>query len=194
MSDQEARQERGSPTSPPSGGPPPEHAAAGSGPDVDTGADNTAGNGSGGGTEFAGRIAELEDQRLRALADADNARKKCAGRVARAEADTKARVAGMWLPVVDSLERALSHAEADPGAIVEGVQAVWQEAVGVLGRLGFARHDELGASFDPARHEAIASRPDPSAPDGSVVEVIRPGYGEGDSQLRPAQVVVARAE
>ena len=47
-------------------------------------------------------------------------------------------------------------------------------------------------AFDPVRHDAVAVRDAAGAADGSVVEVIRPGYGEGDHQLRPAQVVVAR--
>jgi molecular chaperone GrpE len=63
----------------------------------------------------------------------------------------------------------------------------------VLSRLGLPRRDDRGTMFDPARHEAIASRPAAGAADGSVVEVIRLGYGEGDHQLRPAQVVVARS-
>jgi len=140
------------------------------------------------------RIAELEDLRLRALADLDNMRKKCASQVSRAEAETRARVALQWLPVVDNLERALAHAQADPGSIVDGVQAVRNQAVSVLAQLGYPRRDDdLGAEFDPARHEAIASRPDPAVPEGSIVEVVAPGYGEGDRQLRPAQVVVARS-
>ena len=141
------------------------------------------------------RIAELEDLRLRALADLDNMRKKCASQVSRAEAETRARVALQWLPVVDNLERALAHAQADPGSIVDGVRAVRNQAVSVLAQLGFARRDDdLGAEFDPVRHEAIASREDPSAPEGSIVEIVAPGYGEGDRQLRPAQVVVARSD
>jgi molecular chaperone GrpE len=139
------------------------------------------------------RIAELEDLRLRALADLDNTRKKCAGLVSRAEADARAKVALQWLPVVDNLERALAHAQADPGSIVEGIKAVRNQAVNVLTQLGYPRRDDdLGAEFDPARHEAIASREDAEAAPGSVVEVIAPAYGEGDRQLRPAQVVVAR--
>jgi molecular chaperone GrpE len=141
------------------------------------------------------RIAELEDLRLRALADLDNMRKKCASQVSRAEAETRARVALQWLPVVDNLERALAHAQADPDAIVDGVKAVRNQAVSVLAQLGYPRRDDdLGAEFDPARHEAIASREDPSAPEGSIVEIVAPGYGEGDRQLRPAQVVVARSD
>ena len=46
--------------------------------------------------------------------------------------------------------------------------------------------------FDPYRHDAVASIPSAGAPPGTVVEVVHPAYGEGDRQLRPAQVVVAR--
>ena len=139
------------------------------------------------------RIAELEDLRMRALADLDNVRKRSADQVSRVEAETRAAVASEWLPVVDNLDRALAHSTADPASIIDGIRAVRAQALEVLARLGFPRRDDRGAKFDPARHEAIASRPDPGAEDGSVVEVIRPAYGEGDHQLRPAQVVVARA-
>ncbi|MFI5101161.1 MAG: nucleotide exchange factor GrpE [Actinomycetes bacterium] len=144
--------------------------------------------------ELTARIAELEDLRLRGLADLDNLRKRCAAQVRVAEAEASARVAAQWLPVVDNLERALAHAQADPGSIIEGVRAVRDQAAGVLAQLGFPRRDDLGARFDPARHEAIATRPDPEAPEGSVIEVVSPGYGEDDRQLRPAQVVVAKAD
>jgi molecular chaperone GrpE len=143
--------------------------------------------------ELTARVAELEDLRLRALADLDNLRKRCAAQVSRAEAETRAAVAREWLPVIDNLDRALAHSTADPAAIIDGVRAVRDQALGVLNRLGFPRRDDRGTRFDPSRHEAVASRPGPDAPDGSVVEVVRPAYGEGDHQLRPAQVVVARS-
>jgi molecular chaperone GrpE len=138
------------------------------------------------------RVAELEDQRLRALAEADNARKGCAAQVSRAEAEARAAVARKWLPVIDNLDLALVHATADPATIIEGVKAVRSQALDVLADLGFARRDDRGAVFDPTLHEAVASRPDPAAPADLVAEVIRPAYGEGDRQLRPAQVIVAR--
>ena len=142
--------------------------------------------------EQAARIAELEDARLRALADLDNMRKRCAAQVSRAEEEARAAVARQWLPVVDNLDLALAHAEADPATIIDGVEAVREQALDVLARLGFPRRDDRGARFDPARHEAVASRPDPGAEADMVAEVVRPAYGEGDHQLRPAQVVVAR--
>jgi molecular chaperone GrpE len=144
--------------------------------------------------ELRRQLAEAQDQRLRAVADADNARKRCAALLSRAEADTMARVTLRWLPVVDNLERALEHSAAEPTAIVAGVRAVRDQAQAVLAGLGFPRRDDTGVPFDPGRHEAVATRPDPAVPDGTVVEVARPAYGEGDHQLRPAQVVVARAD
>ena len=140
----------------------------------------------------AARIAELEDARLRALADLDNTRKRCAAQIRRAEEEARASVARQWLPVIDSLDLALAHATADPATIVDGVEAVREQALGVLARLGFPRRDDRGARFDPTRHEAVATRPDPGTEADMVAEVVRPGYGEGDHQLRPAQVVVAR--
>ena len=144
------------------------------------------------GADQAARISELEDSRLRALADLDNLRKRCAAQIHRAEEEATAAVARQWLPVIDSLDLALAHATSDPATIIDGIKAVREQALGVLARLGFPRRDDRGARFDPTRHEAVATRPDPGAEADLVAEVVRPGYGEGDQQLRPAQVVVAR--
>src|SRR5690349_22513475 len=93
-------------------------------------------------TALAARIAELEDQRLRALADLDNERKRCAVQVRRAVAETRAEVARQWLPVVDNLDRALAHSAADPTAIIDGIEAVRAQALEVLTRLGFPLRDD----------------------------------------------------
>lgn len=144
--------------------------------------------------ELRSRVSDAEDLRLRALADLDNFRKRCAGQVERATADARAAVAAEWLPVVDNLDRALEHSEADPDVIIEGVKSVRDQALRVLVSLGYPRRDDVGATFDPARHDAIAVQPDPGVAAGTVIQVVRPGYGNGDGQLRPAQVVVAKAE
>src|SRR5580704_1598986 len=126
-----------------------------------TGAAEDSGPGAGRGTDFptgpapepatagqaaqvagqAARIAELENLRLRALADLDNVRKRCAVQVSRAEADTRAAVAREWLPVVDNLDRALAHSTADPASIIDGIRAVRAQALEVLARLDFPRRD-----------------------------------------------------
>jgi molecular chaperone GrpE len=137
------------------------------------------------------RTADLEDRLRRALADADNMRKRCERQVVDARADERARVAAAWLPIVDNLERALEHADADSGAVIDGIRVVRDQAVALLGSLGFQRHDETDVPFDPQLHEAVSVLADGDAPAGTVLRVLHPGYGEGARQLRPAAVVVA---
>jgi molecular chaperone GrpE len=104
--------------------------------------------------------------------------------------DERRRVAAGWLPVVDNLDLALSHAGADETGIIEGIQAVREQALAVLADLGFPRREhDLGATFDPALHEAVGTV-QADAPPGTVVHVVRPGYGPDDRVLRPAGVVV----
>ncbi|MFF3677613.1 nucleotide exchange factor GrpE [Streptomyces sp. NPDC002120] len=144
--------------------------------------------------EYTTAILELEDRWRRALADLDNLRKRHARELERERAVERARTAAAFLPVLDNLELALTHAGADPGAIVEGIRAVRDQAVNVLELLGYPRHAETGVAFDPARHEVVGIVQDPDAAPGTVVEVLRPGYGDGERQLRPAAVTVAKRE
>ena len=110
--------------------------------------------------------------------------------LAREQAVERARVTAAWLPVLDNLELALAHADGDPAAVLAGVRAVRDQAVSLLATLGYTRHDETGVAFDPNRHEAISVAAG-DAPPGTVLQVLRPGYGDADRQLRPATVVVA---
>jgi molecular chaperone GrpE len=142
--------------------------------------------------EAEARIAELEDKWRRAVADLDNQRKRAARALDRERIGERARTSAEWLPVLDNLERALEHAGSEPGAVIQGVRSVLEQARGVITRLGFPRRDDLGEPFDPARHEAVSTVVGSGAPDGTVVHVVRPGYGNGETQLRPAQVVVAK--
>ena len=137
-------------------------------------------------------VVELEDRWRRALADLDNLRKRYARELDREREAERARVASAWLPVLDNLERALAHTGDERGSLVEGLRSVRDQAVGVLAALGYPRKDEVGVPFDPARHEAVSVVDDAEAAPGTVVRVLRPGYGEGERQLRPAAVVVAR--
>jgi molecular chaperone GrpE len=143
--------------------------------------------------ELQQQVSELEDRWRRALAEADNLRKRYERDSAQQRARERAQVAAAWLPVLDHLELALAHATANPTAIIDGVRGVRDQALAVLAGLGFPRRDDVGTTFDPARHEAVAATPAHHVPAGTVLEVVRPGYGEGDWQLRPAAVVVAAA-
>jgi molecular chaperone GrpE len=143
-------------------------------------------------SDLQARIAELEDLRLRALADLDNFRKRVDSTMARVVAEERAQGASEWLPVLDNLDRALSHADPDTDdPLIQGIRAVRDQAVAVLARLGFPRQERVGVPFDPVHHEAVSTVNDPGNPEGTVVEVVRPGYGDDHRQLRPASVVVA---
>jgi molecular chaperone GrpE len=144
-------------------------------------------------------LAELEERWRRGLADLDNLRKRYARELDRERSAERARVAASWLPVLDNLERALEHASGETDGetdgeidgLVEGLRSVRDQAVSVLSALGYPRHDEVGMPFDPSRHEAVSVVDDPEAAPGTVVRVLRPGYGDGERQLRPAAVAVS---
>jgi molecular chaperone GrpE len=139
-------------------------------------------------------VSECEDQLKRVLADFDNLRKRLTSEVERARSQERAAVAAAFLPVLDNLELALSHAGADPSQVQEGIQAVRDQAVAILATLGYVRFDPLAEQFDPVRHEAVSTAPGSSADPGTIVHVVHPGYGDGEHQLRPAAVVVATKE
>ena len=136
-------------------------------------------------------MAETEDRLRRALADLDNLRKRYHRELARERDAERRRAAMELLPVVDNLERALDHAGPECAALVQGIRAVHEQAVGALARLGFERFDDVGRAFDPVRDEAVGTV-DSDAPAGTVVAAVRPGYGTGEELLRPAGVVVSK--
>jgi molecular chaperone GrpE len=144
--------------------------------------------------ELEGVVDRLEDQARRAMADLDNSHKRHTRDLEQVRANERANVARQFLPIIDHLELALGHADAKPSSIVDGVRHVLAEAVEVLGRLGFARIDQVGVPFDPAKHEAVSAIDADDVAPGTVVHVVRPGYGEGNRQLRPASVVVSTGQ
>src|SRR5580700_10472122 len=145
-------------------------------------------------TDSDAELARLEDRWRRALADLDNLRKRYARELDRERKLERSKVAGAWLPVVDNLERALHHSAGDAGSVVAGVRAILDQAVQVLDNLGYPRDTETGVPFDPERHEVVNVTDDGGSAPGTVLGVLRPGYGKGSQQLRPAAVVVSGRE
>jgi len=100
------------------------------------------------------------------------------------------------LDVVDNLDRAIDAAgkARSPDALLQGVEMVRRQFLSKLDSLGVKRIEAEGASFDPARHEAVSTVPTAKAEDdGRVVGVVRQGYTIGNDVLRPASVAVAKA-
>jgi molecular chaperone GrpE len=137
----------------------------------------------------AARIGTL----MRALADADNARKRAERYAAEARQYAISEFARDLLLVADNLRRALAAAETHTGesqALVEGVKATAKVLDSVLERHGVTRVEAHGVPFDPRRHEAVAVIEDATREPGEIVDVAEEGYMLGDRLLRPARVLV----
>lgn len=139
-------------------------------------------------------LAKMEDQWRRAMADNDNLRKRAVRDGTQQRAQERAAVALAWLPVLDNLELALTHAPAGAeGPLVEGIASIRKQAIDTLARLGYPRIDAENVPFDPRVHEVVSVVETDDVPPGTLVSVLRPGYGGPDNTLRPAAVVVSRA-
>lgn len=112
----------------------------------------------------------------------------------RQQEEARGKLVGELLPVLDNLDRSLDAARASTDqALVEGVRMVRSQLEQVLLRYGVERVDAVGASFDPAVHEAISMREVEPDAVGTVVDQASAGYSIAGRLLRPAQVVVGAA-
>ena len=152
-----------------------------------------------GGDDALDGEAALKDQLLRALADAENARRRARKDVEDARTYAISRFAQDLLGVADNLARALDSipAERREGddavkAIAEGVEMTAREFEAALARHGITRIDPLGEKFDYNLHQALFETADTDQPDGTVVQVLQTGYRIGDRLLREAMVGVAK--
>jgi molecular chaperone GrpE len=138
---------------------------------------------------------DYKDKWLRAVADLDNVRKRARRDVDAAQARGIAQLAREQLPALDSFERALAAAEAQPENrdhhLTDGIRLVQTELLAALARVGIEPDSPKGERFDPHRHEAVAQQPADGAEPGTIIEVYSAGYRYGDDVLRPAKVVVA---
>jgi molecular chaperone GrpE len=108
----------------------------------------------------------------------------------------QAELLAQLLPVLDDLERALSHVPPDlrdhPWAA--GLPLVARQLRLALARAGVQRVGAPGEPFDPRLHEAVGYERGTPYPDGHVAVVVQPGYRLRERLIRPARVVVARGE
>lgn len=134
---------------------------------------------------------KLRDQVLRARADFENFRK----RAEREKTDyfkfALADTIRDLLPVVDNLERAVSHAGDGSEEVQKGIELIHKQMMDLLQRYGVKPVGAISEPFDPAKHEAIMREENTSLPANSVAEVFQRGYALNDRLLRPAMVKVA---
>lgn len=100
------------------------------------------------------------------------------------------------LPVIDSLQKAISHAQDDknPSGLVEGLELILGGLITTLEKAGLKEIEAEGKAFDPTFHEAISQQRDDKVAPGLVVAEFQKGYLLNGRLIRPAMVVVSQGD
>src|SRR5581483_30712 len=141
------------------------------------------------------QLADKNDRLLRALAEADNTRRR-----AQRDREDAVRYAAEALvrdliPSLDNFDRALEAAQKAGAApsITDGIELIRRDILKALERHGVTRYSALGQRFDPNQHEAIARVVSADKAPDTVVGESAAGYSLRGRVIRPAQVAVAAA-
>ncbi|WP_050518073.1 nucleotide exchange factor GrpE [Pseudorhodobacter antarcticus] len=139
---------------------------------------------------------DFRDRFMRALADAENARKRGDRDRREAEQYGGSKLARDLLPVYDNLRRALDTAtdqhRAEAPALITGVELTLRELLSVM-----TKHNmtpiipSIGEQFDPQMHQAMFEAPVQGTKAGQIIQVMTEGFLLHDRLLRPAQVGVS---
>jgi molecular chaperone GrpE len=150
--------------------------------------------------ELRTQNAELTDRLLRLAAEMENLRKRTERDLADTRAYAITSFARDMLSATDSLSRALmvlpaetrENADGTLKSLIEGIEMTEREMQRLLSKHGVTPIEAEGQKFDPHKHQAMFEVPDPSRPEGTVVQVVQAGFAIGDRVLRPAMVGVAK--
>jgi len=147
--------------------------------------------------EMATEIAGLKDQVLRALADAENTRRRARKEIEDEKKYAVGSFAKEMLGVADNFRRALDATPrdtSDPALknLITGIEATERQLQASLERFGIKKIEPLGQIFDPNFHQVMGEVQDASQPAGTIVQVLQAGYVIHDRLLREALVAVAK--
>jgi len=139
-------------------------------------------------------VASAEDRRLRALAEADNLKKRL---IREKEEFVKFAAEGVLadlLPVLDNLDLALAHGRSVAACkdVVMGVDMTRKVFLDILARHGLEPCGADGEEFNPEIHEAVGMQPGGEIPANHVLKVMQAGYRLRGRLLRPAKVLVSQ--
>lgn len=125
--------------------------------------------------------AEFENYRKRVRRDGEEHRLRAAEGVVES-----------LLPVMDNMQRALHAAEQhEEGQLIQGVELVAGQLRSVLASHGLEQLEvEAGSRFDPTMHDAVLTQPSDELEEGSILQVLEPGYLLHGRLLRAAKVIV----
>lgn len=146
------------------------------------------------------QLQDSQEQMLRLHAEMQNVRRRAEMDVEKAHKFALEKFVKELLPVADSLEKAVESTEGQEGAgelvasIRQGVEMTLSLFVSSLKKFNVEPLNPVGEPFDPQQHEAMSMVPAPNAEPNSVVAVIQKGYLLNGRVVRPAMVMVAKAQ
>ncbi len=139
-------------------------------------------------------LAEARDRTMRALADAENTRKRAQKDREDAGKYAVSNFARDLLDFGDNFKRALeSMPEGTPEPVTEGLSAMENELLATFERHGIKKIYPLDEAFDANFHEVMFEAPTPDKAAGTIIQVIEAGYVLNDRLLRAAKVGIAKA-
>ena len=148
-------------------------------------------------TQLENALADAQthkEQAVRAVAEADNVRKRAQRDQENARKFALERFVNELLPVKDSLELGLAAAadEVNLVDLKEGTQMTLRMFVSAIEKFGVKEIAPLGEAFDADFHQAMTMRESDNHESGTVLDVVQKGYTLNDRLVRPAMVIVAK--
>lgn len=138
------------------------------------------------------KVAELEDKRVRQLAEFENFRKRSEKEKSQMFEIGAKTVVEKILPVIDNFERGLTAVpqEEKDTPFVQGVELVYKQLLTALDELGVKPIEAVGQEFDPNLHNAVMMVDDEEKESGTVAEEMQKGYLYKESVVRHSMVKV----
>lgn len=142
------------------------------------------------------QLDKTKDQMIRALAEAENARKRAQKDREDASKFAVSSFARDLVNVADNLRRALDATPEEPDdatkGLIGGIEATERELLKSFEKNGIKKTVPIDQPFDPNFHEVMFEAPIPEKANGTIIQVMEPGYTLNGRILRPARVGVAK--
>ncbi|MDR3492064.1 MAG: nucleotide exchange factor GrpE [Gammaproteobacteria bacterium] len=150
-------------------------------------------------TETEQKATQHWERVLRMQAEHDNALRRAERDVTNAHKYGIEKFVSELLPIIDNMERSLQIPLAEEGeggdsGVIEGVKLTLKMFYAALEKFGVQQVDPTGAAFNPDLHQAVSVQVDTSVAPGTVLNVLQKGYQLNNRLIRPAFVVVAKAD
>lgn len=147
--------------------------------------------------ELEQQVAELTSDLQRTRADFENFRKRVEAEKEMARGSGRAGAIMKLLPVVDNIERAISHLpdELKDNAWATSVVKLTKNLEKSLGDMGVERIGaSAGTAFDPDLHDAVQFDEDADGDHEIIAEELQPGYKVDGIVMRPSMVKVTKSD